>query len=797
MQTNIFKYIGITILAICTISFGLSWIYKDQVKKQLLEQANKQVNARIQVEDIDLSFIKNFPKIQVQVNNLTIIGTQEFQKDTLANIKELDLTISLWDYIQSKTIQINSLFINQAKINVIVLPNGKANWDIAKPSTETKSTSESKPIALNLDSYQIENAEIIYDDRSRNFFTHLKGFQHEGTGNFREDVFTLQSNTLVAHWDIEFLGKTLLSGVKASLEAPISMNFNKMEFAFSKNTLLLNELPIHFSYTLAMPDSTMDMDLSFATEKASLKNFLSLIPTLYASNFDKLTSNGNAALMGTVKGKLSDTQIPGFDIKLNIQNGAFAYQGKSEKIHNLQLNFEAINTSGKIAETELNIKPFNFQINQERVESHFSIQNPTGDAAINGGINAAIQLKNIAQLFPKEGLNYAGNLDANILFNCKLSELKSGKGKVSGKANVKNFDGNYQDKSIQIPFIESNFSSNNLLVKTKFNYLETPFDIKGKVENIFDFVLKGEPITSNVSIKVESLDLKKAYENFQLVKQYLPIAGNLSGNVSPSFDFTGKFNKSFDLDIHSVQVEGILTTSTINGNASPIFKQVLQMAKWKGANDIQLMPANLNFKISDGRLQFKPFDLNSNLGKFSISGSNGLDQSISYLIKTNLDGQKIDNSFGLQLKTQLQKIAPNFSIGAIASKIPLEISINGLVSKPSIKIGLSNTSNATLKEASKELIKSELKTQKNKALEEARKKADEELQNAREIADQLKSKAYAEADNLVEQAGSPIAKFAAKKLADRIKIEADKKVEKILKEAQQKADDIIEKAKSK
>lgn len=796
MKTTIFKYIGLTFFAIGILSFGLSWIYKDKIKKQLLEQANQQVNATIQIEDISLSFIKSFPKIQVELNELKIIGINEFQKDTLANIKEVDLSISLWDYIQSNTIQINSLSIDQAKIHVKVLPNGKANWDITKPATETKSTSKSKAMVLRLESYQIENSDLTYTDQSRNFFTHLKGFQHNGSGNFKGDVFTLNSNTEVEHWDLEFLGKPLLSDVKASLEAPISMNFKKMEFEFSENTLLLNELPIHFSYTLAMPDSTMDMNLSFATEKATLKNFLSLIPSLYAKNFDKLEANGDAKLSGELKGQLSNTHIPGFDIKLNIQNGAFAYQGKAEKIHQLQLNFEASNTMGKIAQTALKLQPFNFKINQETVESNFFIQNPTGDAAIKGNIKAAIQLKDIAQLFPKEGMSYAGNMDANIQFNGKLSELKSGKGKVTGRATIKNFDGKYEDKTIQIPFIESSFSANNLKLKTKFNYLETPFDINGRLENIFGFVLKAEPLTSKIKVNVKELELKKAFDNFQLVQKYLPIAGNLIGNISPSFDFTGTFNKSFDLDIHSVQAEGILKTSTINGNASPIFKQILQIAKWKGANDINLQPANLNFKISDGRLQFKPFNVNSNLGKFAISGSNGLDQSISYLIKTTLDGQKIDNSFGQQLNAQIQKIAPKISLGAIASKIPLEISINGTVSKPTIKIGLSNNANATFKEASKELIKAEIKTQKNKALDDARKKADEEMQKAREMADQLKAKAYAEADKLVEQAGSPIAKFAAKKLADRLKIEADKKVEKILQDAQKRADEMIEKAKS-
>lgn len=794
MKSKIVKYIIIFIAVFFCSSMLLSWIYKDEIKKQLLESANQKIDARIEMDDLSLSLISSFPQAEVHVEGLHIIGKDQFKKDTLANVQSIELAISLWKYIQTGSIQINDLRINDAKIHAIVLPDGRANWDIAKPSSPSKESSESTSIDLQLSQYQLEDVEIIYDDQSRKFFTHLKGVAHSGSGNFKEDVFTLNSKTEVEKWDLRFLGKPILSKVKASLEAPIAMNFKKMEFMFTNNTLLLNELPIHFTYRLVMPHNRLLMDLQFASDKATVKNFLSLVPSIYAHQFDKVKADGFATLKGNLSGEVSDTKIPSFDMQVSIVNGSFAYENKPERIHNLQLALAVKNPTGDVSATTISLKPFNFSINQESIQSYVLIQNPMDNPTIEGDVKGRLQLKNISQLFPQEGISYAGNLHADMQFKGKLNALKAGKGQVKGTANVRNFTGSFKGKSIQIPLIEGKFSANTVQVQSNFNYLETPFEVKGGLSNVFGFVLKGENIGSDVKINVRDLEIKKAFDHFSIVQKYLPIAGNLIGTVSPSFTFKGNFNQAFDLDLSSVSAEGVLQTSAINGSSSTILNQILQAVKWKGSKQLHLDAAKLNFVIQNGRLVVKPFNLHTNIGSFAVSGSNGLDQTINYQVNTTLNAQLLDANLGQQVNQQLQKIKSNASIGGIISKIPLEFLISGTVTKPIIKVGISGKLSS--KEAVKEIIKTEINTQKNNALEQAKKRADQELEKAKALAEEIQTKAYQEADKLVEQAANPIAKFAAKKLADKLKREADKQVEKILQDAQKRADEMIEKAKS-
>ena len=53
-----------------------------------------------------------------------------------------------------------------------------------------------------------------------------------------------------------------------------------------------------------MPDENMDMDIKFGARKTEFKNILSLVPAVYAKEFEGLKTTGKLALDGYAKGKM-------------------------------------------------------------------------------------------------------------------------------------------------------------------------------------------------------------------------------------------------------------------------------------------------------------------------------------------------------------------------------------------------------------------------------------------------------------------------------------------------------------
>ncbi len=82
------------------------------------------------------------------------------------------------------------------RIHAIVTKAGKANWSIAKPDTAAvKTPAEQTPFKLNLQSYSINNGYVKYDDAASNMSSEIAGLNHNGSGDFTSDLFTLATKT--------------------------------------------------------------------------------------------------------------------------------------------------------------------------------------------------------------------------------------------------------------------------------------------------------------------------------------------------------------------------------------------------------------------------------------------------------------------------------------------------------------------------------------------------------------------------------------------------------------------------
>ena len=98
---------------------------------------NESVNATVKFEDYNLGFFRNFPNLTFSLDNLSMVGINKFENDTLAGFKSLDLVFNLSSLFGKSGYEVKSVIIDKAVLNAIVLKDGTANWDIMKDTTET------------------------------------------------------------------------------------------------------------------------------------------------------------------------------------------------------------------------------------------------------------------------------------------------------------------------------------------------------------------------------------------------------------------------------------------------------------------------------------------------------------------------------------------------------------------------------------------------------------------------------------------------------------------------------------
>ncbi|MFM6948482.1 MAG: AsmA-like C-terminal region-containing protein [Aquirufa sp.] len=504
---SLFSLLAFVIIA----SFSISWMYKDEISSKIKSLVNEKVNAKIDWQDTSLSLLTNFPQLTLGLEKIQIIGQNEFQKDTLASIKEVKVEIPLFSYFISKKITLQSIQLEEANFNLIVNPQGKMNWDIVKKdSTKSPTQAEGQAIDLQINSYQISHSNIFYDDQLRGFSSRLANLNHEGKGDFSQDIFTLSTETKIEQLTVKFLGKTYLSNIKTSLSAPIEMDFKKMKFSFSKNTLLLNELPISVDAWVAMPDTSIDMNVQLNVQKSPFKEFLSLIPSMYSNSFNELNAQGEGALQAHLKGKMNGKENPGFGLGIKVNNGSFQYNSKNIGVKNVQVDFQVNNPDGKPDHTEIQLKKFDLSINNSPIHANLLVKNPVTDPFIQSNVSGNVNLEEIEKIFPLENKKLKGQIAANFALNGKISQFKNGQGMAKGDIQLKAFHFNALEPTfaMQIPKAQLHFNSKNLELQAFTARIgQSDVEAKGYLENYLLYFLKGENLRGNLTVNSKHLNV--------------------------------------------------------------------------------------------------------------------------------------------------------------------------------------------------------------------------------------------------------------------------------------------------
>ena len=319
-------------------------------------------NAKVDFENVDLSFIRSFPNVSVQLENFKISGIGDFMNDTLLSSQDIDFTINLKSFFSDSGYEIKKLQFNNSKVFAHVLPNGQANWSIMKEDSAANQQLDTTAMSFNLKlkDFVIQNAEIIYLDEEGNKSAYLQHLNHHTSGDLTADSSLLVTQTTVDTLSFWMDGVEYLSKANAELNADINANINDMTFTFSKNSSRINAIPFSFSGWFQMLDEGYDMDLKLNAEKVNFKAILSMIPAIYAESFEGIKSGGDVDLSGFVKGKMIGDYYPAFDFKLSVVNGWFQYSKLPKSLQNINVAGEISNPGKTLDETIINLSKFSF-----------------------------------------------------------------------------------------------------------------------------------------------------------------------------------------------------------------------------------------------------------------------------------------------------------------------------------------------------------------------------------------------------------------------------------------------------
>ena len=152
---------------------------------------------------------------------------------------------------EGETMSLESFSAVDGIVNIIFNKDGVGNFDIALKEAEEKKPSDSKPFALDIQKYGVENLKFTYLDEGANMKMVLDSIYHEGKGNFAAQKLDLETKT-TAKLSFEMEKMNYMNNVGITLDAVLGIDLEKSKYEFKDNKALINQLPLEFNGFIQM-----------------------------------------------------------------------------------------------------------------------------------------------------------------------------------------------------------------------------------------------------------------------------------------------------------------------------------------------------------------------------------------------------------------------------------------------------------------------------------------------------------------------------------------------------------------
>lgn len=493
---------------------ALTFIFEDDIKRYVTDELNTHLNTRIivQPEDINLTFIKDFPHASVEFKNVTALDAtdNEESRDTLFSAGEVSFSFSILDIFR-KNYTIRNISLEDGMVDVRVDKNGKDNYHFLKSDTAAKNEDPGE-VAFALEKITFTNVDLGYTDAPSESVYKLHVNDLVFAGDFTSGEFDLQTQADFLIRELKQKDVSLFKGNNGHLALGMNINTQTGNYAITTGELQIAEFKLALSGNVQDKQNNYLVDLLVKGQDVDIASALSLLPDSARTRIAEFESTGEFYFEATVKGLSGDTLTPNVEAKFGIRNGATLTR-KNSGVHLSGISLTGIYSNANGA-NRLELSGFNASTSKSKLTGSFSMKgkNPQYAASLSGNIDLA----ELQQIFQFDTITaMSGKMDLHVEVSGmqvaanKLTAADLRKFKTTGDMKLTNAVFAMKNSSLDGDSLNGQltFDGNNVSVKQfSGNYSGSDFVINGSVKNLLGFIFTSEEML-NIDGEVTSRNL--------------------------------------------------------------------------------------------------------------------------------------------------------------------------------------------------------------------------------------------------------------------------------------------------
>ncbi|PXX98920.1 AsmA family protein [Marinifilum breve] len=512
---KIFGGIVVFLLALLII---LPYFFKDQIFEKVKAEIDNTVDAKVEIGDLSLSMLKNFPNLYIELQNVSVVGKNEFASDTLAFVGRLYTAVDLSSALSGSQIKVGAIVLADSKVNAKVLETGKANWDIVKTTGEEvveEESGEASDFKVIFDEVRIENFRLLYDDATLKATFAVNDLDLNLSGDFSAKETNLNVATTLTGISFDFEGARYLNNANMNLTADLAADLENMVFKFMKNQLGINDLHFGIDGQLGMLEDGYSMDLKLNAEKTDFKSLLAMVPDVFKSDLEGLETSGEFELNAFAKGEFKEESYPAFGAKLKIGKASLKYADLPESVQNIQIDAQVNHPGGELDLLTTDVNKFHFEVANNPFDAELHVKNPMTDPLLSGFFKGIVDFEKIKHAIPMDSVKIAGMVNSDVVFKGRYSVIEKEefeKFMAKGSVVLNDFVFTTPDFPQGVKIIKSvlDFTPRYISLNSFDSRIgKSDVQLKGKIENYIPYAMKGKVLKGNFNMSSKMMDLNE------------------------------------------------------------------------------------------------------------------------------------------------------------------------------------------------------------------------------------------------------------------------------------------------
>lgn len=514
------KILGIVLAVLVGAVVSVPLFFADDVEAFAKQTVNGYVrDANVDFGDFSLSVLSSFPSLQAGVDDVTIVGRDRWEGDTLLHVGKLRADLDLVSALKG-VVKVKGVLLDDVLLQGLVAADSAANWDIvALPGDSTAADTaavdpDAPPLKLSLEDLALSRCRLVYRDSTLGVAAAINDLSVNAQGGMVGNVMGVGLTLAAPSVNAAYGSTQYVRDAALDFNARVLADLDSMKFRFQENRLTFAGLPLAFDGWLQLRDSsTVDMDMRLAALETQFKTLLDLVPDDILKRVDGLEATGSFELKAEAVGSLvMPDSLPRLDAALKVMDGHIKYPDLPKSVDHINIGVAAHNPGGPIDATTVAVDTLHVEMGGNPFDVTARLRTPLSNPAFGARLLGKLDLGSVKDALPLENLTMGGTVDADLKVGADLESLEKehyDKVYAAGQVALNKFvlQGAALPMGLDIARAKLAFSPRTInLNPLEVTLGKSDISLTGNVENYLHWLLGRGALTGRAALRSSRID---------------------------------------------------------------------------------------------------------------------------------------------------------------------------------------------------------------------------------------------------------------------------------------------------